>query len=58
MEEELHQFPHANIELILAKLKGPATIHVDQIKTAFNNADTNNTGLLPNDQFKYKDVML
>lgn len=52
MEEESHQFPHANIELILAKLRGPATVHVDQIKAAFKNADTNNNGLILDDQFR------
>lgn len=52
MECHLEQFPHANIHLILAKLKGPATIHVDKIKSAFKDADTNHCGNLPDIQFR------
>jgi Ca2+-binding EF-hand superfamily protein len=52
MEEECDQFPHANIRLILAKLKGPATVHVDQIRATFKDADSENNGLIPDDQFK------
>lgn len=54
MESHSEQYPHANINLILAKLKGPATIHVDKITGAFKDADTKTTGFVAQQQFRYK----
>lgn len=53
MEANADQFPHANINLILAKLRGPATVHIDQIKMAFSDADVARSGFVPDDQFRY-----
>lgn len=47
------QFPHSNISLILSKLRGPASAHISHIKTAFSDADPDNTGTMPFDQFRY-----
>lgn len=52
MESHSGQFPHANINLILSKLQGPATAHIDKIKTAFKDADKNNTGSIPDEEFR------
>ena len=40
------QFPHANVDLILSKLKGPVGSQADAIQEAFRKADIHNTGKL------------
>lgn len=52
MEKHCDQFPHANLSLILSKLRGPAITHVDQIKNAFAEADSKNTGKVAYGVFK------
>ncbi|XP_003389005.1 PREDICTED: EF-hand domain-containing family member C2-like [Amphimedon queenslandica] len=52
MESNSDQFPHANINLILSKLKGPATAHIEKIKTAFNDADIDKKGFVTEEEFK------
>ncbi len=54
MESHPDTFPHANIQLILAKLKGPATAHVDKIKSTLCTGDPDNTGCLPYETFRYE----
>lgn len=46
------QFPHANISLILAKLRGPASAHTASIQKAFSDADTARTGKTPLELFR------
>ena len=46
------QFPHANISLIMTKLCGPASAHIDAVRKAFVEADTSKCGRLPYRQFK------
>ena len=48
----LFQFPHANISLILAKLKGPASSHISMVKTAFLELDTEKKGKLSIEKFR------
>ena len=52
MESYSDQFPHANINLILSKLKGPATAHIEKIKTAFKDADIDKNGFVTEEEFK------
>ena len=52
MENHPEIFPHANIQLILAKLRGPAAAYVGNIKSTLNEADPNKTGSLPYETFK------
>ena len=52
METHVDTFPHANINLILEKLKGPATAHIDKIRSVLSDADPNKTGTLPYETFK------
>ncbi len=52
MEAHPDTFPHGNIQLILAKLKGPATAHVDKIRTVLHSGDPENTGSLPYETFR------
>lgn len=47
------QFPHANVSLILSKLKGPASAHHSNIKIAFIQADTTNQKTLTFHQFRW-----
>ena len=52
METHVDTFPHANINLILEKLRGPATAHIDKIRSVLSDADPNKTGTLPYETFK------
>ena len=52
MERHCHRFPHANLSLILSKLRGPATAHVNKIRTAFSEADSRDTGNVAYNTFK------
>lgn len=52
MENHCDQYPHANINLILMKLKGPATAHVERIQSVFADADRHNIGVLPLERFR------
>ena len=52
MEKHPESFPHANIQLILAKLRGPATAHVDKIRAVLCSGDPHNTGSLPYETFR------
>ena len=48
----LFQFPHANINLILKKLTGPASAHISDVKKAFSELDSRGEGKVPLDQFR------
>lgn len=52
MENNADQFPHANVSLILAKLKGPASSHISAVKTAFAEVDVEKTGKISIDKFR------
>ena len=53
MEHHCDQFPHANINLILSKLRGPASSHVMEIRKVFAEADPSGSGQLSCDVFRY-----
>lgn len=53
MENHSGQFPHANIHLILSKLRGPAASHVSEIKRVFTEIDPSSTGQLTYENFRY-----
>ena len=48
------QFSSGSRLHILSKLGGPASEHISSVKKAFLEADSNNLGRLPFDQFRYK----
>lgn len=53
MEYHCDQFPHANINLILAKLKGPASSHIETVNRKFSAADAQSTGEISYKTFRY-----
>lgn len=52
MEKHAEQFPHANIDLILAKLKGPAVSHISEVQRLFSEADPSSSGRIAFAQFR------
>ena len=52
MEHHCGQFPHANINLILSKLRGPAASQVNEIKKVFSEIDPSHTGQLTYEKFR------
>lgn len=52
MEKYFEQFPHANISLILSKLKGPAQAQASSVQAAFQGADSRGSGKLDYGRFR------
>lgn len=52
MEKHYEKFPHSNINLIMAKLRGPAIPRIQDIKEKFAKHDPEKLGVLPYTKFR------
>lgn len=52
MEKYCEQFPHSNINLIMAKLRGPAIPRIQDIREKFAKHDPEKLGILPYVKFR------
>lgn len=52
MEKYCEQFPHSNINLIMAKLRGPAIPRLQDIREKFAKHDPKKLGVLPYMKFR------
>ena len=52
MEKYCEQYPHSNINLIMAKLRGPAIPRIQDIKEKFAKHDPEKLGVLPYMKFR------
>ena len=52
MEKHCEQFPHSNLNLIMAKLRGPAIPRIQDIKEKFAKHDPEKLGVLPYVKFR------
>ena len=52
MEKYCEKFPHSNVNLIMAKLRGPAIPRIQDIKEKFAKHDPEKLGILPYVKFR------
>ena len=52
MEKYCEQFPHSNVNLIMAKLRGPAIPRIQDIREKFAKHDPEKLGVLPYVKFR------